>query len=200
VRDGRRAAFGFLSQMPGPAARTTLGLDEGTRVLLGALVDRGVNAPWTSSAGRLFDAVAAIAGVAATSAYEGEAAMRLEAALQDEPGRPSYPLPIEDAGWPINLDWRPLVAAVADAARGVPASAISLRFHNALASAIVAVARRAGLRDVVLSGGVFQNAALVGRARAALLEAGFTSFVHHRVPPNDGGLALGQAVLASAGR
>lgn len=200
VRDGRRAAFGLVSQIPHLAARTTLGLDEATRSLLGALVERRVNAPWTSSVGRLFDAIAAIAGVAATSAYEGEAAMRLEAALRDEPGRPAYALPLEDAAWPIDLDWRPLVqAAAADAARGVPPSAISLRFHNALAGAIVAVARRAGLHDVVLSGGVFQNAALVGRARAGLLDAGFTSFIHHRVPPNDGGLALGQAVLAAAG-
>jgi hydrogenase maturation protein HypF len=201
VRDGRRVAFGLLSQLPALAARATLGLDERTRFLLGALMARRVNTPMTSSAGRLFDAVAAIAGVAATSAYEGEAAMRLEAALRDEPGRPAYPLPLLDGGHPMDLDWRPLVAAALhDATAGVPPSAISLRFHNALAAAIVSVARHAGLRDVVLSGGVFQNGALVERARARLLDAGFHPFIHHRVPPNDGGLALGQAVLAAARR
>ncbi|MGB9605743.1 MAG: carbamoyltransferase HypF, partial [Bryobacteraceae bacterium] len=104
-------------------------------------------------------------------------------------GDEAYPLP--------GGDWRPLVEAIEqDVKRGKPAALIALRFHNALANWILEVADRAGVGDVCLSGGVFQNGYLVERA-AALLEArGYRVWTHQRVPPNDGGIALGQAVLA----
>jgi hydrogenase maturation protein HypF len=154
------------------------------------MLERGINAPWTTSVGRLFDAVAAIAGVAQESHFEGQAAMLLERQIGGLVTGDSYPLP--------DGDWGPLVAAVhEDVASGEAAARISARFHNALANWILSTARRAGAPRVVLSGGVFQNGYLVERT-AALLEANrFQVYTHHGVPPNDGGIALGQAVLAA---
>jgi hydrogenase maturation protein HypF len=197
VRDGRRSAFGLLHQIPGGAERAPLGLDEPDRAILARLVERGINAPLTSSAGRLFDAVAAIAGVAQRSRFEGQAAMSLEAAIGAGRGGDAYPLPLREEEI-LEIDWRPLVEAVVDdASRGRPAAEIALRFHNALAEAIVAVARRVGCGRVVLSGGVFQNGYLSERARVLLEQERFEAYTHRRVPPNDGGIALGQAVLAA---
>ena len=115
--------------------------------------------------------------------------MLLERAIDGLDTAECYPLP--------DGDWAPLIAALRlDVAAGVPTSLIAARFHNALANWILAVAQRSGLRQIVLSGGVFQNSYLAERA-AALLEArGCRVYTHQRVPPNDGGIALGQAVLA----
>jgi hydrogenase maturation protein HypF len=94
-------------------------------------------------------------------------------------------------------DWAPLVAEIRrDISQGSPAALIAARFHNALANWIVAVAQRTGVRQVAFSGGVFQNGYLVERAAALLESRGFTVYTHQRVPANDGGIALGQAVLA----
>jgi hydrogenase maturation protein HypF len=154
------------------------------------MMERGVNAPWTTSVGRLFDAVAAMAGVAQESRFEGQAAMLLERQIGDLDTTDSYPLP--------EGDWGPMIEAVhRDVARGEAKARIAARFHNALANWIVRVAEQAGERRVALSGGVFQNGYLVERT-AALLEArGFQVYTHQRVPPNDGGIALGQAVIAA---
>jgi len=154
------------------------------------MLERGVNAPLTSSVGRLFDAVSAMAGVARESRFEGQAAMLLERAIDGLRTEETYPLP-------ENGDWAPLVEAVRrDAASGVPQARIAARFHNALANWIVAVAERTGVKQVALSGGVFQNGYLVERAAALLEGRGFAVYTHQRVPANDGGIALGQAVLA----
>ncbi|MCP5112680.1 MAG: carbamoyltransferase HypF, partial [bacterium] len=154
------------------------------------MLERDVNCPVTTSVGRLFDAVAAITGVARENRFEGQAAMELETAIGRQATSNAYPLP--------GGDWRELIGAVcADSASGVPAPEISVRFHNALAHWILDEARRAGAKDIIMSGGVFQNRYLTEQA-AALLEAeGFRVHTHQRVPANDGGIALGQAVLAS---
>jgi hydrogenase maturation protein HypF len=117
-----------------------------------------------------------------------------------DPGeRAAYPMPLGDGGDPRRLDWRPtLEALLADRDAGVPVHAISARFHGALAEGIVRVARAVGERTVVLSGGCFQNRLLLRRARDGLAEAGFRVLVHREVPCNDGGIALGQAAVASA--
>jgi len=157
--------------------------------LIARMLERGFNAPLTSSVGRLFDAVASIAGVAHRNGVEGQAAMLLESAIGGLRTGEAYPLP--------EGDWEPLVrAAFQDAGRGAGAALIAARFHNALAGWIVEVARRTGVPDVVLSGGCFQNAYLVERAAAQLEAHGFRVHTHHQVPPGDGGIALGQAVLA----
>jgi hydrogenase maturation protein HypF len=161
------------------------------------LARTGMAAPLTSSAGRLFDAIAALCGVRTHVNYEGQAAAELEAAAS--PGeRGRYPLPVRDGV----LDARETVLAVADdATRGAPAGSISARFHNALAAATAQACAQAaeahGTSVVVLSGGVFQNLLLLERTSAALAAAGLRVVAPCRLPPNDGGISYGQAVVAA---
>jgi hydrogenase maturation protein HypF len=148
----------------------------------------------TTSMGRLFDAVAALVGLAERNLYEGHAGLVLEAAVTATAETGAYPLPLAGE----ELDWRPLIAAVyRDRRRGVAANDIAARFHNALAQAVLEVARATGARQVALSGGCFQNVLLTMRTAALLEAAGIALATHQRVPANDGGLALGQAVLAA---
>jgi hydrogenase maturation protein HypF len=164
-----------------------------------AVARAGVNSPVTSSAGRLFDAVAAILGVRDHINYEGQAAIELEQrADQMEPT--VYPVSIEDDR-PFRVHGRDLVHAVVEDLRaGVPLPIIAGRFHNGVAAAIVTACEmmhdRTGLRSVALSGGVFQNLLLLHRVVALLEDRGFTVLLHSRVPPNDGGISLGQAAIA----
>jgi hydrogenase maturation protein HypF len=111
----------------------------------------------------------------------------------------AYPLPLSAAA-PAVADWEPLVSAVLDdRAAGVPIGRIGMRFHNALAELAVAIARRVGLERVVLTGGCFQNTLLGDRVYQRLTASGFQVFEHYRVPPGDGGLALGQVLVARRG-
>jgi len=154
------------------------------------MLEHKINFVPTTSVGRLFDAVASITGVAQQNRFEGQAAMLLENEIGPLRTQEAYPL----AGG----DWGPLIqAVVADKRAGVAAPVIAAKFHNALAAWILEVAAAAGLKQVVLSGGVFQNRYLTERAAAALESRGFTVYTHQRVPPNDGGIALGQAVMSS---
>lgn len=163
------------------------------------MLDRNVNAPLTSSAGRLFDAVAALLGLCQTSSFEGEAAMALEFAA--DRARAPHKLPpmvVHPDAATLRVDWQPLLEAlIAARLQGVLPEPLAAGFHDGLAAAIVDVARRVGLPRVVLTGGCFQNARLTERTIAALRAAGFTPYWHHRIPPNDGGLAIGQAVFAA---
>ncbi|MFD1050722.1 carbamoyltransferase HypF, partial [Kibdelosporangium lantanae] len=162
-----------------------------------ALGRSGLNSPLTSSAGRLFDAVAALVGVRESVNYEGQAAVELEQ-LADPLERGSYPARVVD-GVVHGVD---LVRAVElDVRGGVEASRIAGRFHNAVADVIVAACsgfrEEHGVGVVALSGGVFQNLLLVARAVESLTNHGFEVLTHHRVPTNDGGISLGQAVVAA---
>ncbi len=160
-------------------------------------VERGLNAPPTSSMGRLFDAVAAIIGVREEVNYEGQAAIELEALVEpDEIG--FYPF-----GTGEEIDASPAIRAVVlDFEDGVPQREIAARFHNGVALMIrntcLWLRDEYGLSEVALSGGVFQNVTLLGMALDLLHAEGFTALTHRLVPPNDGGLALGQAVVAGA--
>jgi hydrogenase maturation protein HypF len=186
VREGWRSAASVLCQTLGPEA---LRPDTPHRAAIARMIENGVNAPLTSSVGRLFDAVASMAAIAGASNFEGQAAMLLERAIGEIRTPHAYPLP--------DGDWRPLVAAlVEDLARGTKAPWIAAKFHNALVEWIVRVALDAGVEHVVLTGGVFQNRYLVERAGHALEQRGFRVYTHHQVPTNDGGISLGQAVLA----
>ena len=188
VREGWRTAASLLWELGGAEAIP----DPRRRALLARMLERNLNSPLTTSVGRLFDAVASLAGVAQENRFEGQAAMLLESQMGGLATDECYPLEGDAVA-----DWAPLVEAVRmDVATDVSRALISTRFHNALVAWIVRVAERAGARQVVLSGGCFQNSYLVERA-AALLEArGHRVYTHQRVPPNDGGIALGQAVLA----
>jgi hydrogenase maturation protein HypF len=160
----------------------------------------GVNAPFTTSAGRLFDGVAALAGLHPRARFEGQAAMALEHAACQVAADDPYPLPVAaERDGPARLDWRPLVTAVLDdLRRGAGPGVVGARFHAALVEAIVAIARRTGVARVALSGGCFQNRLLLEGASERLEAAGFTVLLHRQVPPNDGGIALGQVLVAAA--
>jgi hydrogenase maturation protein HypF len=165
-----------------------------------ALGRSGLNSPLTSSAGRLFDAVAAILGVRDEIRYEGQAAIELEQ-LADPAVTASYPCGVSD-GAELRILGRDLIrAAVQDSRSDLPASVISARFHNAVADMIAATCTelrsRTGRDVVALSGGVFQNVLLLTRTVALLEAAGFRVLTHSRIPPNDGGISLGQAVVAA---
>jgi hydrogenase maturation protein HypF len=168
------------------------------------MLERRFNTPLTSSAGRLFDAVAALAGVRRRISYEGQAAIELEGLAMMSDDEASYPFEVAmEAGGSFIVDTRPLIRAVAEEAQaGVDAASIARRFHTAMAEMIAAVCERiralTGIDAVVLSGGVFLNVVLTTEATARLEERGFRVFRHRRVPPNDGGLSLGQLAVAAA--
>jgi hydrogenase maturation protein HypF len=165
-------------------------------------LERHLNSPPTSSAGRLFDAVAALIDVRQVITYEAQAAIELEAICdEEEAGR--YPFDIGSSGGePIILDPAPMLAAIVrDLRAGVRREAIAAKVHNTIAACIAEVSilirAQTGLTIVALSGGVFQNVFLLKRVRAQLQAAGFRVLVHRAVPPNDGGLALGQAAIGA---
>jgi hydrogenase maturation protein HypF len=166
-----------------------------------AMARRGVNSPVSSSAGRLFDAVASILGVRDAINYEGQAAVELEQ-LADPGEAGAYHAGIE-AGRPFRARGGDLVsAAVDDLAAGTPPRIVAARFHNGVAALIEAgcllLRERHGLGTVALSGGVFQNLLLLRGAVGRLEANGFRVLLHSRIPCNDGGISLGQAVVAAA--
>ena len=174
--------------------------------LVVAMLARQIQSPVTTSMGRLFDAVASMLGLCQVASFEGQAAM----ALEQEGIRASASVPGEDDAYPIPLvsraeaprqwiaDWRPMIKLIADDLnRGIERSRIAYRFHRSLADLIGRAAERVGVRQVVLTGGCFQNVLLADLARARLESAGFVALTHREIPPNDGGLALGQAVVAA---
>jgi hydrogenase maturation protein HypF len=153
------------------------------------MLEHGINVVPTTSVGRLFDAVACLTGVARQNRFEGQAAMLLENEIGSLRTEEAYAL--------SGGDWAPLIqSVVADKRAGVAVPLIAARFHNALVEWILEVAARAKVTQVVLSGGVFQNRYLTERAAAALESRGLVVYTHHSVPPNDGGIALGQAVMS----
>ncbi|HYV35343.1 MAG TPA: hypothetical protein VE988_06545, partial [Gemmataceae bacterium] len=168
------------------------------------MLERRFNSPMTSSAGRLFDAVAASAGVRDRVTFEGQAAMELEWLAGETVNDNCYPWEIaEKPEFPWVIDTRPLIRAVADdVRRGQPSLMIARRFHATMAEMIGTVCDRigqtTGLGAVVLSGGVFMNALLMHESFARLESKGFKVYRHRKVPPNDGGLSLGQLAIAAA--
>lgn len=175
----------------------------GSVAVLLRMMDGGVNSPVTSSAGRLFDAVAALTGLRSVASFEGQAAMELEwrAAASSDDG--AYPCDLATADGRLVIDTRPLIRAVAtDAGAGRDAGTIAARFHSGLAAAItdvcIRLSARTGINTVVLTGGVFLNARLTRTCTSGLERAGLTVCRHRLVPPNDGGLSLGQLTVAAA--
>ena len=169
--------------------------------LLARQLSRGVACTTTTSMGRLFDAVASILGVRHSIDYEAEAALNLEAlAATCLPAECVPGAAIATSSGSLTVDWRPLIAAmVAQVTEGTSRESAASLFHDGVAKlvvdACVALRNRGASGRVGLTGGVFQNGLLVERSLTALHAAGFDALVHHAVPPNDGGLALGQAVL-----
>jgi hydrogenase maturation protein HypF len=171
------------------------------RQVLDRMRSSGLRSPWTTSAGRLFDGVAALLGLHDRVSFEGQAAMSLEF-IADAACIDSYALPLEppaNPGEPTLLDWRPRLAAIIeDSRRGVAVETMAGKFHNGLAQAIAELASLVGESRVVLSGGCFQNQLLAERTSTLLQERGFEVLQHRQVPANDGGISLGQLAVAAA--
>jgi len=207
VKEPRRTAAGMLYEIIGdllfdradlPLLRSFAASE---RTVLRTMLGRGIHSPRTSSAGRLFDAVASIVGLRQRVSFEGQAAMELEFAIGDERTEEAYPFQISNLKTRMDerliIDWEPMVSGILDdVRRGVPVSRISAQFHNTLAEVIVEVAKRFGEARVVLTGGCFQNQYLTERTVRRLETEGLHPYWHQRVPPNDGGIALGQVVAA----
>ena len=166
-------------------------------------MERGLNAPLTSSCGRLFDAVSAITGVRGTADYEAQAAIELEMLAPSCTGLASlgrYPFSIQEQKSTHIVRLGELIEAVVrDARQGTAATLISGKFHNTMVAVIVDMCKRlrleTGITTIALSGGVFQNRLLFRLSLAALEKDGFKVLTHHLVPANDGGLSLGQAAV-----
>ncbi|GAB4143118.1 carbamoyltransferase HypF [Thermopirellula anaerolimosa] len=220
ARQPRRSALGCLYEILGPEAAQPLKhlfrADE-CRVLM-RLLEGGTLCPRTSSAGRLFDAAAALLGFGENASFEGQAAMKLQFAAEDfreayhkergstDPRELAQPLeacPIADAGGgmgaqPWIVDWRPLFASLLRAVENqTPIGALATAFHARLAQTVAETARRLGCRTVALSGGCFQNSLLRELVGRFAEYDGFRLLVHREIPPGDGGLALGQIWLAA---
>ncbi len=167
--------------------------------LLRQMLEKRVNVPLTSSAGRLFDVVASLIGLRHRASFEGQAAMEMEFAVQDGVDE-SYPFSLGDES-PIVIDWAPAIREILqDTQNGKPVGVISAQFHNMLAEAIVAIARKIGEPRIVLTGGCFQNRYLTERTIERLRQEKFHPYWHQRVPPNDGGIALGQVAAVAWSR
>jgi len=214
-REPRRSALGVLHDLFGDAAwdqsdvPTIRAFTAAERKVLSRTLRKRIQCPLTSSMGRLFDAVASLIGVRQRVRNEARAAMELEALAFQDVSSDSYPFDVCEladargtaesaqriARWVV--DWRPMVFAILDDARaGVETGRIARTFHKTLADMIVRVAKLVGETSVVLSGGCFQNRVLSETAIAGLRENGFRPYWHRLVPPNDGGLSLGQAEIA----
>ena len=208
IREPRRSAIGLLYSIFGDDTFEFLDLapirdlSPPERAVIRTMLNRGINSPSTSSAGRIFDAVASLVGLKQVSRFEGQAAMELEFAA-DQRTTSHYSFFLDTSRSPIVINTSGLVKSILrDLGNDVPTHTIAARFHNTMAEIIVAVAKLAGEEKIALSGGCFQNRLLTESAITRLRAEGFEVYWHQRVPANDGGLALGQlaALVVAAKR
>ena len=162
------------------------------------MMEKGINTPYTSGAGRLFDAIASLLGVCDISTHQAEAPVKLEQLASGEQQRRYFVL-IEGE----SISMRPVFEGILeDLAVGIPATELSARFHNTLAWLLVEMAKRfrkqTGADKVVISGGCFQNRRLTEQLQRMFAEAGIPLFVPGRIPCNDGGVAVGQLAIAAS--
>jgi len=203
IREPWRMAVAHLIHAGAAVGTPILRVDAGRLRAVERMLERGFNTPMTSSAGRLFDAVAALAGVCERAGYEGQAAMMLESLALGVRPAGAYPFELANGSDALRIDPRPLIhAVVADVRKGIGPAIIGRRFHTTMVDIVVAVCERIrvidGIDRVVLSGGVFGNAILCGEASDALRREGFHPYQHASMPANDGGLCLGQLAIAAA--
>lgn len=206
IRQPSRCAIGYLYSLLGEQVLTPdldclKGIDEIEVGLIKSQIDRRLNAPFTSSCGRLFDAVSALLGICRQVNYEGQAAIELEAAAEGCSTLSEYPFSLD-----LNRETRIIrlaslmEAILADMRGGESAPVIAAKFHNTVLSIIIKVVKvlsaESGIRQVALSGGVFQNRRIFNGAAERLSAAGFQPLLHRYLPVNDGCISLGQAVVA----
>ena len=198
IKEPRRTAIGVLHELYGDSEYgysflQPIALTPAPALsVIQQMLSKGVNSPLTSSVGRLFDAVAAITGLRQSIRFEGQAAMELEFALAGVKCDESYPIEISEEH-PMIVDWAPMMfEIIQDLQLNTAVGLISAKFHNTLTDIILSVARKVREHRVVLTGGCFQNKYLLERTVRRLESEGFKPYWHQRIPPNDGGIALGQ--------
>jgi hydrogenase maturation protein HypF len=203
ARQPRRAALGLLWEIFGEKIFERRDLfplrsfPENELSVLRSMLAGKVNAPLTSSVGRLFDAAASLLGLCQCMTFEGQAAMEVEFAANRVNTRETFQRSPIARGSPLVINWEPMILEMIERRRsGQSAAECAAMFHHTLAEIIVAIARRAGISKVVLTGGCFQNRLLTESAVPRLRAAGFEVYWHQRLPPNDGGIAPGQAIAA----
>ena len=200
AREPRRSALALLYQRYGNKLnddwRCLQQFAPAQRPLLKQMLAKNLNCPLTTSAGRLFDAVASLLDICQINHYEGQAAMLLEQQANLSSLNSEYPFNLSDTT-PSIIDWQPLIESLLLDLNQSAIHDIAAKFHNTLATIILQLAQRAGVKSIVLSGGCFQNACLTTKTVAKLQAAGFTVYRHQKLPPNDGGLAVGQLYAAS---
>lgn len=208
IRRTYRTALGYLLHFRGREALSLplslwKGFKQGERDAVIGQVEKGINSPFTSSAGRLFDVCSALLGLCFHNTYEGRAAVELESLAAGGKGEGAYPCEIKDDGGKLVLEHQRIIdGVIEDLLKGERREDIALRFHRSLVEVIVQTSLRLSRRwkeeRVFLSGGVFQNRYLLFQTINGLREKGLKPFYHHLVPANDGGISLGQAVVAGA--
>lgn len=208
LRDPRRVALGLLHEAGNPrfaAIAHGFGVCASESGVLHSQLTRRIDAPMTSSVGRLFDAVGALLGLNSLNRFDGQAPLAVEAAaMAERSAHAMLPLPLRTLnpgdGAACELNWQPLVETLlARRDLGDAPSLLAAAYHRALAHGIVEVAQRAGMETVALTGGCFQNALLLDLTVTALRAAGFHVLIHRELPPNDGNIAAGQALGALLG-
>jgi len=210
IREPRRSAVGVLAVTLGSEwmrrdqIESVARFSKAELTTLQQMLSRGINAPITSSVGRLFDAVAALLGVCQRASFEGQAAMMLEHAIGDNASEGTYPFSIVQGADALRapvlmLDWRPMIMAIThDIRNGGGTGDIAAAFHNTLVEMALGVVGRLAAKRVALSGGCFQNRYLTERLIRHLQDSGVEVLWHRRVPPNDGGIAVGQLMALAA--
>jgi len=203
MREPRRSAFGLLFELLGadqmsrldlPTIRAFSGVETAN---LRRMAEVSLNCPQTSSAGRLFDAVASITGICQRSGFEGQAAMRLQNAAEASKCSDTYEFDLSTEQEPNTLDWGMMIQQIiGDMEQSESVETIAMKFHQTLANMILAVAERVGEKHVALSGGCFQNRLLTELTIARLRANGFEPYWQQRIPCNDGGIAIGQLYSA----
>ncbi|MGZ5013184.1 MAG: carbamoyltransferase HypF [Methylobacter sp.] len=197
ILEPRRAALGLLYEIFGSSVfeHKDLPFSSQELDLLQSALSRGLNCPRTTSAGRLFDAIASLLGLCHINDYEGQAAMALEMSAASNASDQYYDFHIKQKT-PIVIDWKITLEQLLEDMQHNPAELIAAKFHNTLAEIILTIARQAEQETVLLSGGCFQNTCLTANAAQKLARSGFEVYCHENIPPNDGGLALGQLYAA----
>ena len=191
IQEPRRVALSLLYEIYGENAMTEFdfGFTSNEKSLLKMALAKQLNSPKTSSVGRLFDAVASLLGLCHINEYEGHAAMLLENCATKDETKDCYDFDVNDSGI---IDWQTMIEQLLYDKTTQSKNYCAAKFHNSLAKMSVAIAKRANQKTIVLSGGCFQNAQLTEKIFSELKNAGFTVHCHKNVPPNDGGLAVGQ--------
>lgn len=204
IREPRRAALGMLYEIFGDEIFERADIFPSLRFskkeldLLRPMLNKNLNSPRTSGVGRLFDAVAALLGLVQKASFEGQGAMALEHLAGDVRG-PAYSLDLQKTAKGIILDWEPMIRQILEEMRRQNSvREISQKFHASMIDAVVRMAENCNEKRIVLTGGCFQNKILCEGAIAKLQAKGLTPYWHQKIPPNDGGIALGQALIALA--